>query len=258
MEHQCGQSGTENWRETKTSCMRAVVLQPTYLPWMGYLGMIDSADTFVFYDDVQFSVQSWQQRNKIKTSQGWIWLTVPVIRQYGSRINDTKINNSTNWKRKHWKSIMQNYSKAPFFNNYSLVFQEFYENEWEYLANLNMTLIRRITEILGLRTEFIVSSELNVKGTKTERLMNILKKIGASEYISGPGAKDYIDINSFRENDVKLYWYEYQHPVYPQIGEDFVPYLSVIDLLFNTGDEAIKYIREGSRNALRLDEECSK
>lgn len=238
--------------------MRVVVLQPTYLPWMGYFGMIDLADIFVFYDDVQFSVQSWQQRNKIKTSQGWIWLTVPIVRQFGSRINDTKINNSTNWNKKHWESIKQNYSKAPFFRKYTPIFEEVYGSEWEYLADLNITLIKKMAEILGLETKFITSSELNIEGVKTERLLNTLKKIEANEYISGPGTKGYIEVNSFKENNIKLYWYEYQHPVYPQIRGEFIPYLSVIDLLFNTGDEAMRYIREGSKNALKLDERCLK
>ena len=197
--------------------MRVAVLQPTYLPWMGYFGMMNEADTFVFYDDVQFSVQSWQQRNKIKTAQGWIWLTVPVVRQFGSRINDTRINNSTNWNKKHWESIRQSYGKAPFFEKYAPIFEEVYENRWEYLADLNVALIKKITKILGLKTKFIVSSELDSEGAKTERLLDILEKIGADEYVSGPGAKDYIEVNAFKENNIKLYWYEYQHPVYPQI-----------------------------------------
>lgn len=238
--------------------MRVVVLQPTYLPWIGYFGMIDLADVFVFYDDVQFSVQSWQQRNKIKTAQGWMWLTVPVVRQFGSTINETRINNSTNWNKKHSESIRQSYSKAPFFNKYASIFEETYESAWEYLADLNIALIKEITRVSGLETKFMVSSELEVKGAKTERLMSTLKKVGADEYISGPGAKDYIEINSFRENNIKLYWYEYEHPVYPQIRGEFVSFLSIVDLLFNTGDEAVKYIREGSKNALKLDERSLK
>ena len=223
--------------------MRAVVLQPTYLPWMGYFGMIDAADTFVFYDDVQFSVQSWQQRNKIKSANGsCMWLSVPIVRNSRQKINEVRINKASDWRKKHWESIYQSYAKAPFFEKYAPILKGVYENEWEYLVDLNITLIKKITEILGLKTQFIVSSELNVEGVKTERLVNILKKIGADEYITGPGAKDYIEVNSFKENDIKLYWYEYQHPVYPQIRGDFIPCLSAIDLLFNTGGEAIRYI----------------
>ncbi len=234
--------------------MRVVVLQPTYLPWIGYLGMIDLADIFVFYDDVQFSVQSWQQRNKIKTAQGWAWLTVPIEREFGSKINETRINNRTNWSKKHWKSIRQSYSKAPHFNKYAPLFEELYQKTWEYLADLNIALIKEISRITGLETKFMRSSELKVEGTKTERLINLLKKIGDDEYISNPGSRDYLEVNRFRENNIKLYWYEYEHPVYPQIRGEFIPYLSVIDLLFNVGDEAVRYIREGARNALKLDE----
>ena len=222
--------------------------------------MIDSADIFVFYDDVQLDTRSWQQRNKIKTAQGWMWLTVPIIRQFGSRIriNETRIDNSTNWNKKHWESIRHHYSKAPFFNKYAPIFKETYEGMWEYLANLNIALIKEITKVTGLETKFMVSSELKVGGVKTERLVNLLKKIGATEYISSLGARDYIKVNSFKENNIKLYWYEYQHPVYPQIRGEFMPYLSIVDLLFNVGDEAVRYIREGSKNALKLDERSLK
>ncbi|MDD5509200.1 MAG: WbqC family protein [Dehalococcoidales bacterium] len=235
--------------------MRSVVLQPTYLPWMGYFGMVDAADIFVFYNDVQFSPQSWQQRNRIKTSQGWIWLSVPVVRQFGSKINGTRINNSTDWNKKHWESIKQSYTKAPFFEQWAPIFKEVYDNEWEYLADLNVTLIQKIAKALGLETKFAVSSDLEIGGVKTERLVNTLQKIGADEYVSGPGAKDYIDVDSLREKGIKLYWYEYQHPVYPQIRGEFVPYLSVIDLLFNTGAEAVRYIREGAKGVIRLEGE---
>ena len=225
---------------------------------MGYFGMLDAADIFVFYDDVQFSAQSWQQRNRIRNSQGSMWLTVPIVRQYGSRICDTRINNSTNWKKKHWESIKQGYSKAPFFTKYASIFQEIYNTEWEYLADLNICLIKKIADVMGLKTKFIISSEIKVEGVKTERLINILKKIGATEYISGPGAKDYIEVDRFKESGIRLYWYEFEHPAYPQRGDEFVPYLSLIDLLLNTGGGAVTYVREGSQNALVLDKGCLK
>lgn len=238
--------------------MKAVIVQPIYLPWMGYFGLIDIADTFVFYDDVQFVKQSWQQRNKIKTQNGWIWLTVPVFQNFGQKINEVKINNNLNWRDKHWKSIKHHYSKAPLFEEYMSIFEEIYEKNWKYLVDLNVTLIKEITEILDLKTEFMFSSELNAKGTKTERLINILNKIGADEYVSGPAAKSYIEIERFKNEGISLYWYEFNHPNYPQLYGDFIPYLSVIDLLFNAGNEAIKYIniREGLKNAIKLDGRC--
>lgn len=237
--------------------MRAVVLQPTYLPWMGYFGMIDVAGVFVFYDDIQFSVQSWQQRNKIKSANGnWMWLSVPIIRNFGQNINEVQINNTANWRKKHWTSIYQSYAKAPYFKDYEEQLAKIYQQEWEYLCDLNICIIKKLCELLGIdMPKFIKSSELkDITGEKTDRLLLILRKIGADEYISGPGARDYIEAGKFKEKGRKLYWYEYQHPVYPQIRGEFIPYLSAIDLLFNTGDEAIRYIREGSKDALKLDE----
>lgn len=237
--------------------MRAVVLQPTYLPWMGYFGMIDIADTFVFYDDIQFSVQSWQQRNKIKSTNGdWMWLSVPIVRKFGQNINEVQVNNSSNWRKKHWSSIYQSYAKAPCFKDYKEEIERIYQKEWEYLNDLSISIIEKLSELLGVNMpKFIKSSELtDITGEKSDRLLFVLEKMGADEYISGPAAKDYIEIDKFKEKGIKLYWYEYQHPVYPQIKGEFIPYLSAIDLLFNTGDEAIKYIREGSQNALILDE----
>ncbi|CAB3290115.1 WbqC-like protein family [Methanocaldococcus lauensis] len=235
--------------------MKVVILQPMYLPWMGYFGMIDVADVFVFYDDVQFSNQSWQQRNRVKTANGIVWLTVPVIKKFGQRINEVRINNSTNWRKKHWKTIKYSYSKAPYFKDYKDIFEEIYAREWNYLYELNIYIIKTITEILGLKTKFILSSELNVEGKKTDRLIRILKKINATEYISGPSAKAYIEPEKFKRENIGLYWFEFNHPKYPQIHGDFVPYLSVIDLLFNVGEvEAVKYIKEGQKNAIKKDE----
>ena len=232
--------------------MRAVIEQPTYLPWMGYFGMIDAVDIFVFYDDVQFVNRSWQRRNKIKVPKGEIWLSVPVIQNFGQKINEVKINNNLNWRDKHWTSIKHHYSKAPFFQKYRDSFEKIYKKEWEYLVDLNITLIKKISEILGLDTEFMLSSELRgVKGTKTDRLINILKLIGADEYITGPGTKAYIEPENFKGNDIALYWYEFNHPSYAQLYGDFVPYLSVIDLLFNMGGESIKLLREGEENAVK-------
>jgi len=236
--------------------MKAVILQPMYLPWMGYFDLIDKSDIFVFFDDVQFRSRSWQQRNKIKIPQGWIWLTVPISRASGSRIkiNEMKIDNSSNWKKKHIESIRYNYGKAPFFQEYMDFLGEIYSQDWEYLGDLNIALVKGITAILRLETKFIRSSGLGVEGVKTDHLINISKKVGADEYISGPAAKDYIEVDKFRKAGIKLYWHEFHHPSYPQLYEDFMPYMSVIDLLFNTGEDAINYIREGGEKSLFLDE----
>ncbi len=235
--------------------MRVVILQPLYLPWIGYFGLIEVADVFVFYDDVQFVHRSWQRRNRIKMpNKSWIWLSVPVIRRFGQKINEVKINNKVNWAVKHWQTIRHAYNKAKFFGRYSGSLADIYDHRFEKLVDLNITIIREISNLLHLNdTEFLLSSDLKVKGRKTERLINILDKLGANEYITGPAAKAYIDVTKFRDAEIRLYWYEYKHPVYQQLYGNFVPYLSVIDLLFNTGDHALDYIRRGLEGALILD-----
>lgn len=243
-------------QRAKGEIMKAVILQPTYLPWVGYFGLIDIADVFVFYDDVQFVERSWQRRNKIKMPNGnWIWLSVPVIQKFGQKINEITVNNNTKWAEKHQKSIKHAYSKAPFFKDYAPIFEELYKREWTYLSDLNITIIKKITELLGLKDiKFIRSSELKVEGEKTDRLINVLTKIGADDYISGPAAKAYVEAEKFKKAGITLYWSEFNHPTYPQLYGGFIPYLSIIDLLLNTGKDTMNYIMKGSKNALILDE----
>jgi len=213
---------------------------------MGYFAMMDSVDTFVFYDDIQFGAQSWQSRNQIKTSSGAQWLSIPNTYHQGQKINEVLINHSTDWRTKHWKSIEQSYSKAPFFDEYGWAIWEVYETDWVYLSDFVIYFLRILAEGLDIKQpRFIKSSELQTSGSKTDRLIPILKELKADEYISGPAAKDYIEEDKF--GDIKLTWFEYNHPIYPQIRGDFIPYMSVLDLLFNTGEEAIKYIREGTK-----------
>ncbi len=235
--------------------MKTVVLQPTYLPWVGYFGMIDIADVFVFYDDVQFEKQSWQQRNRIKTPQGEAWLSVPIVRNFGQKINEVKVNNATDWRKNHWQSIYQSYAKAPYFLEYHDKIESIYQKDWEYLSELNIFIIKKMAGLLNVHIpKFLKSSEIKgIEGQKTDRLLAILAKIGADEYITGPGTRDYLETEKFKEKGIKLWWYEFKHPIYPQIRGEFVPYMSAIDLLFNTGKEAIKYIKEGLKDALKLD-----
>ena len=225
--------------------MKVFISQPTYLPWCGYLASVDSCDIFVVYDDVQFSHQSWQHRNKIKIQDDWMWLTVPIVRKEGQLINEVMINNSTHWKRDHWRSISQNYSQAPYFSKSHSAFFDIYAYEWEKLVDLNVSLISHLASELGIKMPKIIrSSEMETEGHKTDRLIPILKKLKADTYISGVAAKDYLDIKKFNDEGIDVKWFEYNHPIYPQKGE-FIPYLSAIDLLFNTGNRAIDYIREG-------------
>jgi hypothetical protein len=237
--------------------MKASIMQPTYLPWMGYFGMMESSDIFVFYDDVQFEKRSWQQRNRIQMPPGnSIWLTVPVIHNRETEIKDIKISHDTNWRDLHWKSIYHAYHKAPFFKDYEKAIENIYRSDWVKLGDMNLYIIRLLASLLDIKIPRTVkSSELNgIQGNKTDRLLSILHNIGINEYVASPGSKDYIEAHKFLESGIKLYWYEFQHPDYPQKSGDFIPYLSVIDLLCNTGSQAGLYIRQGLKNSLKLDD----
>ncbi len=236
--------------------MRAAIMQPTYLPWIGYFGMIDLSDTFVFYNDVKFEKQSWQQRNKIKSPDGkWMWLSVPVVHNHSQDIKDVQINNNIGWRDNHWKSITFSYGKYPFFKDFQDDINKIYQHEWNYLGDLNSYIIKVLAKLVGICIpDFLESVELtNVTGQKTDRVCQILERIKADELIVGPGTKEYLEFSKLKEKGIKVYWYEFQHPVYPQYRGEFISYLSTLDLIFNTGNEAINYLRSGSKDALKLD-----
>lgn len=243
--------------------MKAVILQPMYLPWMGYFGMIEQADVFVFYDDVQFNRDSWHQRNRIKVPESdgsEEWLKVPVIEDFGQKIENVEIQNQRDWKEDHWSSIQEAYSEepipygkesAPYFEEYEEIFSQIYSEDWENLAELNIKIIKEITEILGFKdTEFIRSSNLEKTGSGTEKLINVLKEIEADEYISGPGAKDYLDLEMFKENGIALYWHKFSHPEYSQLYGDFNSHMSIIDLIFNEGEASASIIKDAEQESL--------
>ncbi len=249
--------------------MKAVIVQPFYLPWIGYFGMIEKADIFVFADNLQFLKKSWQRRNKIKTINNTSkWISVPVTGKYKQNISEVGINNSVeykqkskvvDWKGQHWDLISSSYSKAPYFDDYKDDVKEIFERDWELLADLDIYATKKISELLGLKLpDFVNASDLDdANGIKVDYILNVCNEIGADAYISGPVAKDYININEyqkFKQKNVDLYWFEFTHPVYPQIGSEFIPYLSIIDLLFNTGKKSKDHIMNCSENCLQLEE----
>jgi hypothetical protein len=229
--------------------VKVAVMQPTYLPWMGYLALIDSVDIFVFYDDVQFEKQSWQQRNRIKSPVGKeLRLTVPVHHNLNSLVNEVEIANSKFWGRDHWKSIEQSYSKAPFFRDYRDKISGIYQYPWTFLANLNIDVTQTLAKLASIKLPTIMRSSIfNIPESlhKTDRLAYLLTRFETSEYFTVVGTKGYLEVNKLEELGIKVRWFEYNHPVYPQINGGFIPYLSVIDLLFNTGPDSVLYIREG-------------
>ncbi|MFC1496523.1 WbqC family protein [Candidatus Margulisiibacteriota bacterium] len=218
--------------------MKVAVHQPQYLPWLGYFDKIAKCDCFVFLDEVQYKVREFQNRNKIRTTDGSIWLTVPVLCHGRPKIKDILIDNETDWKKKHLKSIETFYHKAPFFDKYYAFFEELYSKEWKKLVEINIAIISYFLRELGIKTEIKLESEIGTSTMKTERIIEICKKLNADTYLSGAGAKAYLDANKLVEEGIRLEYQQYNHPEYRQCFEPFVSHLSVVDLLFNEGDNS--------------------
>ena len=224
------------------------ILQSNYIPWKGYFDIISSVDEFIFYDEVQYTKHDWRNRNKIKTHDGLLWLTIPVsnkgVLQGHQRVLDTQICDPA-WAKKHWKSITQSYSKASFFDEYKELFEDLYLAKEElFLCEVNYKFIRAICGILGVDTALSHSTEYTpLTDGKTERLVDLVKQAKGTEYISGPSAKDYIDEKQFEEAGIKLTYKDYSgYPEYTQFKKPFEHGVTILDLLFNTGPDASYYI----------------
>lgn len=232
--------------------MNVVILQPSYIPWRGVFDQIQRADLFIFYDDVQYDKRGWRNRNQIKTPQGKQWLTIPVhsrgAQTQNIPINQIRIAWDTAWNETHFKAILHAYSRAPHFDDYRPLLETFYQRRDEYLADFTIDFsIALARELRNTHTQFMRSSEIaGIDGQKTDRLIQILQAVGATHYISGPSAQDYIEIEKFEQAGISLEYMAYQYPDYPQLYPPFDPYVSVLDLLFMTGAEAPDYIFKGS------------
>lgn len=223
--------------------MKAAILQPNYLPWRGYFDIINKADVLIVYDDVQYTVRDWRNRNKIKTPTGLQWITVPVKHDHQNQlINQTRIDYSHDWRGTHERTILRNYSRSSYIDDVMKILIHAYEDSYLYISELNYRLINEICRYLGINTRICLSSEFNIHGVKTDRLIKLLKYVGADEYISGPSAKSYIDINQFRESKIKLHYMRYRYPEYSQSWSEFVDGVSIIDVIANNGMQSKDYI----------------
>lgn len=224
--------------------MKVVVLQSNYLPWKGYFDLIRHADLFIFYDDVQYTKNDWRNRNKIKTSSGTEWITIPCGTDLKRLIREVTISDH-GWQSSHWNRIQNAYKDSEFLSMYKSFFEDFYIHKtWTNLSSLNQYLIRHIAQdFLGLTTRFADSTSWNLRGARLERLIDLLQQAGATEYISGPSAKAYIDPAAMERAGISLTWMDYsQYRPYRQLFPPFVHEVSIIDLLFNEGPRAIDYI----------------
>ena len=218
--------------------------QPVYLPWLGLFHKIALAETFVYFDQVQYLPKDWMNRNKIRTKDGSIWLTVPVLRKgyRDLKTSEIEINNSTNWQKKHLRSISLNYKKSPYFENYIPFFEDVYSRKWEFLGDLNEYMLKWFLDELGIKVNFLNAKNFKFQGEKSSLILNMCKKLDASTYIFGTLGKDYANVHEFEKNNVKLIFQDYNHPKYSQLYSEFVSHLSVIDLLFNHGPKSLEII----------------
>lgn len=225
---------------------RIAILQSNYIPWKGYFDLIDSVDEFVFYDEVQYTKNDWRNRNKIKTPQGVSWLTVPVGINLDRRVCDVYLDSK--WQKKHWQSISLNYRRSKNYDVISEWLAPLYLNvHHENLSEMNQLFIREVCKFLDIDTKFSKSSDFYLTGDRVERLANICIQAGATEYVSGPSAREYIQESVFHKLDLEITWFNYSgYPEYPQLWGGFEAQVSIIDLLFNCGKESMQYLRRAS------------
>ncbi|MFH1226659.1 MAG: WbqC family protein [Planctomycetota bacterium] len=284
--------------------------QPNYLPYIGFFHKAARCDKFIIVDTVQFVKRGpfgWINRNRIRTATGWIWLTVPVITKgkYFQSIKDTVIDNSTDWRRKHWMSILRNYQSAPYFALYSEFFSQLYQKEWQYLSALNEAIIRYVCEQMHIKADIVKSSELivrlpvplkgrssgalklqptipgspsavspaeaglqpripgsnslplklpeynslhsncqsKVEGKATDLIINMCKSVNADTYLHGKHGRDYVDEDKMNQHNIKSIYQQFDHPVYQQRYQPFIPEMAIIDLLFNCGPDSERTIK---------------
>ena len=224
--------------------MKVTILQPAYLPWLGFFDRIASSDLYICLDHVPMDKNSqtkFTNRNKIRTPTGWCWLTVPVLTKGVSQslpIRDIPIDSSVNWSKKHWKSIYSNYCKAPCFHVYDAGLQRIYNKEYSSLFRLITDLNAYFFDCLSISTQVIFSSSLSPQKTKSDLILELCQIVGASSYLSGPFGRSYLDLEAFKISGINVEFHDYKSPAYSQYYPGFEPYMSIVDLLLNHGENS--------------------
>ena len=216
------------------------ILQPGYLPWLGFFDQLARSDVFVIYDDVQFDKHGWRNRNRIKGPSGPVWLTVPVLHS-GKKLpanHQVEIDSRQPWARKHVGTVRQFYAHAPYLHRYLPELEELLQRSWTLLVDLDLAVIALLARWLGIKCTLERSSRLGIGGGQSERLLNHCLHLKASHYLSGAAARDYLDIAVFARHGVEVVWQDYAHPVYPQQHGAFISHLSALDLLLNCGEQS--------------------
>jgi len=229
--------------------MKVAIHQPQYLPWLPYFKKIEESDVFIFLDTVDFQKNGLQNRNQIKTGQGAHWLTVPIRQQLGQKIQDVRIDNSIDWRRKHWQTIRQCYGKAPFFKTYNQNIETLYAREWGCLNELNIELTMLMLSWMKIGTHVLRSSQMKATGASSDLVLNLCLEAGAKQYLTGIGGKSYLDLESFQKAGVEIIYRPSLLPAdYPQLFRQtgFINHLSALDIVFNCGDGWRSYLPEGA------------
>lgn len=225
---------------------KVFISQSNYIPWKGYFDAINLADEFIIFDDMQFTKRDWRNRNKIKTKNGVQWISIPVEVKgnYHQKINETHIAEQA-WAENHWNSIIHNYSKASCFHDYRDIFQAAYsEVPYPKLSDVNFHFIKTICKILGIKTKIRWSTEFQLLEGKTERLVDLCRKTGAAEYLTGGAARAYLNESLFAKENISIKYLDYSgYPAYNQLFGEFVHEVSILDLIFNEGKNAKKFMK---------------
>jgi hypothetical protein len=227
--------------------MKVAIHQPHYLPWLGYLAKMAEADVFIFLDTVQYEKNGWQNRNKIKTSNSWQWLTVPVRAPFPSRISEVTIDHSQGWVRKHLQALRVHYARAPYIEKYMPELERILGRPWPTLPALNVELARYLASQFHITCRFELASCLPARDEPTDRLLDLCQAVQGSVYLAGHDGPKYMALERFRAAGVGVWIQDYQHPVYLQDGGDFLPFLSAVDLLLHHGEQSGFILRSGNR-----------
>ena len=215
--------------------MKVVVLQSNYIPWKGYFDLIHDADQFIFYDEVKYTKNDWRNRNRICTKNGLQWLTIPVEHDYvHHKISEVRFT-STSWQDLHYKSLILGYKAAPCFDQLEKIANDYLiDHQWEHLKDLNHYLIKGIAREIGIQTEFKDSADYILEGDRINRLLNLLVQAKATEYISGPSAKDYLlpYVDLFEDKGIQVKFKEYrEYKYYDQLSFPFQQRVSILDMI---------------------------
>lgn len=226
--------------------MIVTIHQPQFMAWSGYFQKIASADLFVILDNVQFRKNEWQHRNRIKGPNGAQWLSVPTTYKFPQLICEVGIADDPHWSTKHLHSIESCYKKSRYFDQYYPLLKTFYEKSYIMLSDCNIASVQLLAECLQIKTPFLPASSFSVDGSSSERLINICRHVGADVYLAGAGGRDYMDLALFNDAGIEVRFQKFHPPVYPQLWckseSDFVPALSIIDMLFNCGPDSLSIL----------------